>query len=186
MLRIVNLEELERALLEITGLVDLHDASDPRLVEEAKDWLARLERVLQGNKMPEAGQIGALRGLLISAERGCIPEGFRFTGRITRQRLRRSTAAEVVRRGGDILVDAIRADRDRVREAEGVSRQIVTVAQTRGLMAGKGPGADRTGYLNGLWNALKGDPEIAGGLSSLEALVGRYDGMVLLDRASPE
>ena len=75
MLRIVNLEEIQGILLHISGLVDLQEQRDPNFVRDVKQWLSKLEKTLDSNRMAVAGNVAALRGLIISAEQGIIPAG---------------------------------------------------------------------------------------------------------------
>lgn len=182
MLRIVNLEEIQGMLLRIRGLVDLHDKRDPDFVENVKEWLSKLEKVLENNRLPAVGNVAALRALLISAEQGVIPTGVEFHGRATGRKIREAAAAYVLRQTGDIVSSIIQKDRDRVAEAERMTRQLVALAKAKGLIQELPTGENFTDMLKAIWRTLFADPDISPGTINVEGLIGPHDALIILDR----
>lgn len=182
MLHIVNLEEVQDMLLRIPALIDSLDRRDPNLFQDAKRWLSSLERVLENNRMPAAGNVAGLRGVLVAAERGVIPVGVAFHGRSTARKIREAAVAHVLRQAGDLVSSTIEKDRDRVAEAERVMRQIVAVAKTKGLIQEVPHGSDFTEKLKAIWRTLSADPDLSPGKVRVEGLVGPYDALIVLDR----
>jgi len=182
MLRIVNLEEMQGMLLRIPGLVDLQEQRDTDFVQDVKHWLVKLEKVLENNRLPAAGNVAALRALLISAEQGVIPAGVEFHGRATGRKIRDAAAAYVLRHAGDIVSIAIQKDCERVAEAERMTRQLVSLAKARGLIQELPSGENFTDMLKAIWRSLSADPDISPGTINVEGLIGPHDALVILDR----
>ena len=184
MLRIINLEEIQGMLLGIPGLVDLQEQGHPGFIEGVKQWLAKLEKGLEANRMPEAGNIAALRATLISAERGVIPAGVEFHGRATGRKIRGATAAFVLRQASDLISCAIQKDSERIAEAERLARQLVTLAKAKGSIRGlPGEGSSTAAdKLRAVWRIMSADPMLSPGTQNVEGLVGPYDALIILDR----
>ena len=182
MLRIVNLEEIDSMLLRISSLIDQQEQGDTYFAENVKAWLSKLEKMLESNRMPVAGTVATLRGLLISAERGDLPPDVAFYGRPTRRKIREATAAHVVRQTGDLVSNVIQRDRERVREAEGITRQLVALATAKGILPELSRGKDHTDLLKAVWRTLSTDPDLASGTVTVEGLLGPYDALIMLDR----
>lgn len=183
MIHIVALEEIQGMLLRIPALVHQQEQRDSQYVADVKRWLVELERLFDHNRMPEGGDVAALRGLLISAERGVIPPGVEFQGRSTLRKIREASAAQVLRQAAELASTAIRGDRERVIEAERICRQLVAVARAKGLMTeSAGAGQDHAETLRARWRTLSVDPDLAAGTVNVEGLVGPADALIILDR----
>lgn len=182
MLRIQNLDEIQAMLLRIPALVDVHDRRAPGFIQDVKEWLSRLENILNNNRMPVAGNVATLRGVLISAERGVIPTGVDFYGRPSRRKIREAAAVYVLRQSSDLVSSAIQTDRERVSEAMRMGRQLVALAKIKGLIQKLPSGDNFTDKLKAIWRTLSADPELSPGTVSLEGLVGPYDALVILDQ----
>lgn len=182
MLRIVNLEEIQGMLLRIPGLVDLQERRNTDFIKDVKQWLSKLEKVLENNRLPAAGNVAALRAMLISAERGVIPAGVEFQGRATGRKIRDAAASFVLRLAGDIVSNAIQKDRARVADAERMTRQLVSLAKAKGLIHELPSRENFTGILKAIWRTLSGDPDVSPGTINVEGIVGPQDALVILDR----
>jgi Arc/MetJ-type ribon-helix-helix transcriptional regulator len=183
MLRIINLEEIQGLLLRVPQLVDLLERRTPSAVSEVKSWLTTVEQTLVNNRMPLAGNIATLRGILISAERGVIPTGVVFHGRPTVRKIREATTADVLRQSSDLVADAVREDTARIAEAERLGHQIVVIAKSQGLVPQEFSGGDRNEMLENLWSSFSTDANIKAGAVRLLSLVGQNDVLIILDRA---
>jgi len=183
MLHIANLEEIQGALLRLPQLVDLLERRDPRSIGEVKNWLTTLEQILVNNRLPLAGNVAGLRGILSASERGVIPPGVVFHGKPTLRRIREATAVDVLRRAGDLVANAVQEDSSRIAEAERLGHQIVAVAQSNGLLPAQSSGGDRYKVLKDLWGSLSADPNVKAGAVRLQGLIGHNDALVILDRA---
>ena len=182
MLNIVNLEEIQSILLFIPALVDLQQERDANFVKEVKNWLKKMEKVLENNRIPAAGNVATLRGTLISAERGIIPVGIELHGKPTGRKIKEATAADVLRHVGEIVSNVIHQDRERVAEAKRLGRQLVALARTKGLIHELPSGEQYTEMLKALWRTLASDPDISPGTTNLEGLVGPNDALIIIDR----
>lgn len=182
MLRIVNLEEIHGLLFRIPSLVDELERREPHAVAGVREWLASLERVLENNRLPLAGNIAVLRGVLDSALTGVIPAGIDFHGRASSRKIRDAAAAEMLKRASDLVTAAIQGDVTRIDEAERVARQLIAVATFKGLITASRPAGDAIENIKAVWNAMQADTEIGQGAAHLIGLVGPHDALIVLDR----
>ncbi len=183
MLRIVNLEEIQGMLATSSGLVDKLDNHDPHVVDDAKTWLVNLETALSNNHMPVAGSVAALRGMLVSAQLGVIPDGIVLSGQPVKRRVLAATVAFIMRESNRVVYDSVARERERVDEAERIMRQLVAIAHARGLIVVPPKGDQRHDALKALWSRVTAEPDLAAGAVSVEGLVGPLDALILLDRA---
>ena len=61
-------------------------------------------------------------------------------------------------------------------------RQLHALAAARGLLQSAVPREQRTEALQSMWKTIAADNELRGGTINIEALVGSYDALVILDR----
>jgi hypothetical protein len=182
MLRIVNLEEIQSTLQGISRIIDLQAKRDSSFLEEVKQWLNIIETILINNKIPESGRIASLRGSIISAEIGVIPNGFTTRAHVTGSKLKNGVALDVIRQTSDILFTIIHKDMERLSEAERIMRQLISISQSKGLLQDTYHNLRSTEVLKLLWNKFSNDGDLAQGVVSIEGLVGPYDSLIILNR----
>ena len=186
MLNIVNLEEIQRVLLRVPGLIHELAERQMSLVGSVKTWLSDGEQILISNRLPVAAEVAALRGVLISAERGVIPPGMTFSARTTARKIKEAAAADVLRKAAEVIFKTIAADAARVAESEQLMRQILAVAQRKGILKVSAHSAyTHSDMMKTIWRAMTEDPDLGGAATRLEGLVGINDTLVLLDRMLP-
>lgn len=184
MLRVVNLEEIEQRLSGVPALVDLHQRRSAHLEGEVKEWLEKMEKTLENNRLSVVGQVSALRGELISSERSSHVNGNgNGNGKRITRKDRQATAIHLLRGAVDIVSSAIAKDQDRIEDARRLCRQLVAVAAAKGVIQPYLNGqADRTEVLRACWKALGDDNDLKPGVVNVEGVVGPHDALVLLDR----
>ena len=186
MLNIVNLEEIQRVLLRVPGLIHELAERQMSLVGSVKTWLSDGEQILISNGLPVAAEVAALRGVLISAERGVIPPGMTFSARTTARKIKEAAAADVLRKAAEVIFKTIAADAARVAESEQLMRQILAVAQRKGILKVSAHSAyTHSDMMKAIWRAMTENPDLGGAATRLEGLVGINDTLVLLDRMLP-
>jgi len=182
MLRIVNIEEIQNMLGGISGLVDMQQGLDPNFNEKVKLWLAKLEKILESNRIIQVGEVAALRGLILSAENGIIPPGIEIHGRSNKRRIVEAAVTLSLRQSSSLVSDFLQREVDRVSDAERMMRQLLMLAKAKGLIQQIPNGSDHTEVLKYIWHTLSDDPEIAPGTINVEGLVGPHDALIILDR----
>lgn len=185
MLQFIQLEAIKELLFQVSLLVDAFEAKSPGFVGEVKEWFCQIEHVLTKNRMPVAANVAALRGLLIGAERGMIPEGIQVQGRVTTRKVTMVTAIDLLYKVETAVSQAIQADMAQLDEAERLARQIAVVAQSKGLFSSKLADYNHSQMLQLAWKLIEADPDLASVATHLKGLVGAYDVLILLDRALP-
>jgi hypothetical protein len=182
MLRIVNIEEIQNMLGSISGLVDMQQGLDPNFDEKVKLWLAKLERILESNRIIQVGEIATFRGLILSAENGIIPPGLEIQGRSSKRKIVEAAITFSLRQSSRLVSDFLQKEVDRVSDAERMMRQLLAVAKAKGLIPQISNGSDHTEALKYIWHTLSDDPEILPGTINVEGLVGPHDALIILDR----
>ncbi|MCW4034595.1 MAG: hypothetical protein NWF03_04455, partial [Candidatus Bathyarchaeota archaeon] len=172
MLRIINLEEIQNLLLLVPAIVEQNEQRDPRFVPTVKTWLTQLEAVLKNNHLPAAANVAALRGNLISTEQGNIPAGITFNGHATKRKVQQATANQCLSQTVEIISSTIQNDANRVAEAQRITRQLVSIAKSKGLITEKPHGKNYTAILKSIWTKMAKDQVLAQGVVSVEGLVG--------------
>lgn len=183
MMRIVNLEEIQEMLLRLPGVVSRLERREADFAAAVREWLVETEKVLSSNRLAAAGEVAALRGTLISAERGAAPAGVNVEGRATPRKIRDAAAADVLRRAESAVSAAVRADAARVGEAERLVYQVVSVAARKGVLPPSPCPESHTEMLRAAWALVSGDPDTGAAATHVAGLVGPHDALVLLDRA---
>lgn len=183
MLHLVHLEEIEALLLDSAALVEHQDQRSPEFPPRVRDWLARLEAVLMANRLYQAGSVAAIRSSLIAAEHGHLPGELKFRGRPTRSRVLSVVASQCMQQAVSLANAVVAEHRARISEAERITRQIVTMAVSRGLLPGNAAEQGTTQYLRSVRQILATSSDLETAALHVEGLVGPHDLLVLLDRA---
>lgn len=182
MLRIIQLEEIQSLLLQVPRFVGMLEEKDTGAVPAIKAWLEKIEEALQNNRLPVVSIVAGLRGELISAERGALLDHITIHGRLTTRKMKQAVAADVIKRTGAIVVEAIHGDKERISKAEEICQQLIALARAKSLVVLPLEGMDHTQSLKALWSKLSSDHDIAAGTVNIEGLVGPDDSLIVLDR----
>ena len=183
MLRIVNLEEIERLLLEVPALIDRLETRSPSFTDDVRNWLKSAEQALQNNRIAVASTVASLRGQLTSVKDGFVPPEVEILGRPTRRKILTAVSTSALRQASEAVLDITQPDRLRIAEAERICRQIVAHAKVRNLIPEGAPSnVELAEYLRGVWHQLKSDPDLSQLTTHLVGLLGSHDVLIVLDR----
>jgi hypothetical protein len=185
MLPLPNLEEIQQHLLEIPELVHAYEERLGDFSERVRDWMVRLEEKLKSNQIPVAGAVAAMRAMVISAERGVLPPGLAFAGAPTRRRIRDAAASEAIRRVEESVGAVLRPDLAQIDEAGRLMRQMISIAQRKGIMTNVSAASSVSEAVNSVWSAFLNDGELSAGATRVTGLVGALNALILLSREFP-
>ncbi len=180
MLRIAQLEQIEQLLLESVTLIEAQRADQVAFPDLTESWIRRLEVVLCNNRMSTSGQLAGLRGLLLSAGHGTNSMGISMSGKVTRRKIRRAVAADVINKAVNVVASTIHSDRARINEASSIALRLVSQAHHEQLVD------TATGdfeYAKYLYKTMSDHQSMSEGISVLDGLVGRVDSIISIDRA---
>lgn len=180
MLRIVNLEEIESHLLRVPGLVEQLSREDPSFLVSLHDWLAAAEDTLKNNRLAGAGSIAAIRGSVISLQRGAL-DAAAAGSRVPRRRARDLAATGLLKEAAEKLTALVAPRRAQLDEAERIAMQVVTVARTVGMIPPMGQ-ESRSSYLGSVVRLISSRPELASHLVHISGMLGEGDTQLMLDR----
>jgi hypothetical protein len=182
-LNVAQYEEIAGLLREVPRLVDRLEARHSGFAENVLAWLKQAETALQNNRIPAVSQIASCRATLIGAGRGVRSSDVAFGGRATPRKIRDATASMVLERGNQLLHGVI-AERQAVfQEAERIARQIMAIADAKGLIRACDNGRPHQVFLNCLQQSIAHDSDLVNAYSHLIALVGKTDVVIFMDRS---
>jgi hypothetical protein len=182
-LNVVQYEEIASLLQEVPSLVDHLEARRSGFSGDVLLWLKRAESMLESNRLPVVSQISAYRAMLIESSRGIHTNEIAIVGRPTVRKLEEGTASVALQRSNDLLHAAIAEREAAFQGAERVSRQVLAVADAKGLVDACRDGRSHQAFLECLRDRIAADADLAGIYVHLSALVGRTDVLIFLDRA---
>ena len=182
-LSVLQYEEIVALLLRVPHLVDRLESREPGFIDRVHSWLRDAEGSLENNRAPGVSQVAACRAMLVEAARGVQPRDLVISGRPTRRKIHEATASLALQRGSDILHAVIAERQAAFQDAERISRQVLAVAQAKGILGADHDAGPRHAYLARLQQQIAADPDLASAHAHLQALVGTTDTLILFDRA---
>ncbi|MHB8891821.1 MAG: hypothetical protein ACYC65_07225 [Candidatus Limnocylindrales bacterium] len=184
-LNVVQYEEIVALLRHVPRLVDGLETRSTNHVDDVLAWLRQAEQAMENNRLPVVSQVAACRATLIGSTRGVQDRDLVVIGRPTSRRIREATASMVLLRCNDLLHGVI-AERHAVfQEAERIARQVIAIADAKGIIGACADGRPHHAFLACLQQQVAADPDLAAVNAHLLSLVGRTDVLVFLDRALP-
>ncbi len=183
MLRIIQLEVLERKLSNVCELVQVYSERDLSFPDRVEAWCVEIETELQNNRLPAASTVAALKSTLISVQDGAFPSNITITGQSTRRKRQRLMAAEALRQVVEVVQNAIQNDRARLGEAEQVATHLVAVARANGMLVDENAVLDwKPKDVRALIAVLRSTKSTLQGIVQLEGLAGPEDAVIVLHR----
>lgn len=182
-LNVVQFEDIVAHLRRVPALVDMLQARRTGFSDAVLDWLKEVERSLESNHMPVVSQVAGCRAMLVESARGSYTEDIAFTGKPTTRKIRDGVAGLVLQRSSDLLHAAIAERQAAFQEAERLARQIVAVADVKGMIDACGDGRPHQQMLTCLQTKVEADQDLASVYVHLVSLVGKTDVLIFLDRA---
>ncbi len=180
MLRIAQLEEIEQLLREASILIEAQRADEVGFPDLTESWVRRLEIILGNNRLSTSGRLAGLRGLLLASGNGTNSINVSFSGKVTRRKLRRAVAADVINKAINVVDSTIHADRTRINEASAIALRLVSQANHEHLLDGKMGNVEHSKYL---YRLMSKQESMSEGISVLEGQLGKVDSLISIDRA---
>lgn len=184
-LTLAQLEEIDQLGRAVPRLVDILAHRTGNFAPAVLDWLGRVEVALESCRQVAVSQIAANRALLIQASRGQNFPEVSVQGRATPRKLRDAAANLVLQRSDRILVEITAERRAAFQDAERIARQVIAIADAKGLVAPCRLVPGHQAQLECIRQALTQDADLGGLLAHMTSLVGRTDVLVFIDRALP-
>jgi hypothetical protein len=182
-LNVVQYEDIAGHLRRVPELVDMLEQRRTGFADEVLGWLKGVEKSLESNHMPVVSQVSGCRAMLIESTRGAYSEEISFTGRPTTRKIQEGVASLVLQRSSDLLHAAIAEREAAFSEAERISRQIIAVADAKGMIEACADGRPHQSMLQCLRDAIAADQDLASVYVHLVSVVGKTDVLVFLDRS---
>jgi hypothetical protein len=182
MLRVLQLEEIERKLLEVSTLIDSQNNQISNFIDSVEIWLIDIDEILQKNRLSISGSISGLRGTLLSVRSGVSYQDINFTGRLTHRKRIDSAAIDIINRAVEIVESSIQGDRTRINEAERIALQLLSIARTNGWIIEDPNAQNESQFAQSLINLMRSNKATVQGIVHLEGLLGQSDTVIVIDR----
>jgi hypothetical protein len=182
-LNVVQYEDIVSLLQEVPALVDRLEARHSGFADEVLEWLKKSEKTLENNRLPVVSQVSTCRATLIEAGRGIQSDDIVIAGRSTVRKIQEGTASLVLKRSSDLLHAEIAERQVAFQEAERIARQILTVAEAKGMIDACNGTRSHQAMLSCLQEKVATDQDLASVYLHLVALVGKTDVLIFFDRA---
>jgi len=180
-LRIIQLDEIQKKLMEIPPLINMYGEKDNSFFFSVENWLLKVEEILSNNRKVEVAQIASLRSLLISAKRGIFPDNFFSKKSKSNRVLMDITASSVLREAENIITNSIRNDKIQFEEGERIARQLVLLGYKKGIIFSEKMTGSHENSISLIWQRLFSDNETGNVASHLSGLVGLQDALIIVD-----
>lgn len=174
-LRII--EEIMAAQLQVTQLVAAYERSETDFPQQVKEWLSLMEQMLTASRVPFATELAVLRGNVVSAERGVIPPDVIVRGQPSPRKVCGIVAFNSLRKGEEIVRNAVRPMAIQVGEGEDILRQLVALARQSGILPG-----DEQVPADEAWRRISGSPELRNAAAVAMSTLGPVNVLLLLQR----
>ena len=182
-LNVVQYEEIVALLRQVPALTDQLEERSSGFADEVLAWLKRAESTLENNRVPAVSRLSAFRAMLIEAGRGVRHAEIAVVGRPTLRKVQEATATLALQRSNDVLHEVIAERRTVFEEAERLSRQVLAVAEAKGLIEACDDGRPHDAFLSCLRESVASDDDLAAVYVHLVSLVGATDVLIFFDRA---
>ena len=166
------MEAFDGALLELPALLRRIDARDPRIFEDAIDWLARAVRLAEDARLPLASELALIRGQL---QVFTPPD----SGRTGRRNARAAAVVDGLEQARGQIERHFATLRETSAQHQTLCRKTVAVARAAGLLP-------RLDDLNDVWARIAADARLLPALTETIGAVGVWNTRLLLDRALSE
>jgi hypothetical protein len=185
-LNVVQTEEICQLLQQVPRLVDRLEARRADFADGVTAWLKQVEKTLENNRLPAVSQAAAWRSLMLQAARGVQLREITLAGRPTTRKVIDATASVVLQKCTQLLHEVIAERQTAHQEAERVARQLMAVAEVKGIIDRYRNRGNHQAFLQAVRDAVASDQDLAGGYVHLVSLVGKSDALIFLDRATPQ
>lgn len=178
MLNLAHVERIQGKLLQVPAIVDLQQARSSSFCEAVLRWLNETETELKNAQLSAVSGLAALRSRLLMNIHG---DGVQTRSRKARD----AAAAQALQDAQRSISTALEPALARLNEAEQLAYKVIAVARAKGLLQALVE-LSHTDALIQLSACLQRDPDTVSAMVHIVGLVGRFDSLVVLDRATPE
>lgn len=182
MLRILQLEEIEKKITEASKLIDKYENRSPNFLGDVEKWFKEIEEILNHNRLAVASSIAGLRGALLLGKNGTLPSGLETTGRSTKRSRLNAIAIDSLNRALELTGMSIQGDRIRINEAERISLQLLSIARNYGVIKVNGSVHHEYEQILNMVISMKSAEVTFQGIVQLEGLLGQQDMIIMIDR----
>ncbi len=170
------IEEIMALQLRVTQLVAAYERLDTDFPQQVKEWLSSMEQMLSATRIPFATELVVLRGTIVSAERGAIPPELIVRGTPSSRKVCGMVAFNALRKGEEIVRNAVRPMAIQAGEGEDILRQLVSLARQSGVLPDEPLAADEA------WRRISSTPELRNAAAVAMSTLGATNVLVLLQR----
>lgn len=182
MLRLPNIEEIHRKLMQIPQLIDRYAAGDESFIQNTLSWFCEVEKILLANRLTIAAELATMRASIISAHRAPASSSTLHLRRREKRRGADATAATTLRSAVELITRRIDQDLALIGNAEKATYELVILARQLKLIPDDFEPKQAYSHLRPLWDQLAANEQTAKHTTYIRSVVGPGDALILLDR----
>ncbi|HBI26460.1 MAG TPA: hypothetical protein DDY25_01865 [Peptococcaceae bacterium] len=180
-MRLLAVEEIQQIQSHLAVLTDLYEERSLSFADESKQWIIKLEDAFRNNKLPQVADLSSYRTLMISYERGFLPNQA-VSGRYNSKRKQLAAAIVTILTSVNSLVsETLKPFMAQLGEVERIMSQVLSVASAKGLLAGSPTGTHTQNMIH-YWSRISEDNDLMPLCIHMSGLIHPQDILIVLDR----
>src|SRR6266478_210370 len=167
-----TVSELKAQLFQIPGIVDQIQRKENVAVDRMAGWLKATEEILQKFGYAQCAELAGLRSKLLRPDFIALPRGSR-----KKELLR--VATEIVDDSQHVVLSVVLPLEEKTNEARAIITQILLLIKPTGILEFDNS-VSFTGFIEGIWQMLRSNEQVGGGVAKVLTLVNQSDALRIL------
>ncbi len=167
-----TVSELKAQLFQLPGIVDRIQRRENSSVIHLIEWLKASEDILMKFGYAQCAELAGLRSKLLTP-------GLTVSQRASRKKDQLRIASEVTYESQRVLLGLIAPLEENIEEARTIITQILALTRPTGAL-NVDSGSNFTEFIQGIWQMLKTNEQVGGGIAKVLTLVSQSDALRIL------
>ena len=164
--------ESKAQLFLVPGIVDKIQRKERTAVNALAEWLSTTEEILRKFGYPQCAELAGLRSKLLTPE-------FIAAQRSSRRKEQLRIASEIIYDSQRVVNGLIGPLEEKTNEARMIINQILLLVRPSGIIDFD-PATNFTDFIQGIWQMLKTNEQVGGGIAKVLTLVNQSDALRML------
>lgn len=168
-----TVDSLKHELFKASALVDRLQKKDAQTIQQTNLWIRTMEDILMNAGQAQCAELAGLRSKMLNPE-------FSELKRIDKNREKLRITAEIVFETQETVMKFLQPAEEKINEARTLIRQILLILKPTGILHYDPAVMDFNQFIQGIWNLLKTNEQVGGGISKILSMLNPADAMRIL------